>query len=203
MIVEKKNVVDRGDGTIELCYEASPADLPLEFRNAPVRSRFVLVLKQPYSHRAECLRSTTTDAGNGKIKIKLIILSGSIPDEMIYVKTNTKIEIDIEPSPDNSESNLPLTTDERIKTLKMVSILSSDPSFWTWITDRHPFIKKTAIENPELTEEAVTEAIRREIEAHSRSEILSSAIIAERAQIMIKRFRKSLWANKEKEKEKS
>lgn len=201
--VVKRGTRDSGDGMTVLSWDAEPLAIPREFRFAPVKACFRASLQpfdgSPNPIQFSAVRLPLGDRGDGQAVIRLAVPTGDVPDAVAYAKNGSQFEIDIAPADDVDASLMPVSPEERARTLKTLVVLSRDPGFIAWLShdDIARLIDACERADPESVEQAAIEVTLRRIGAHSRSEILRDALVAMRAERLIRAYRATLFPHKD------
>lgn len=192
----KRATKDNGDGMLILSFSTKPINIDYQLKSSPVKTPYKIAIALPDQtiDRTRGIRWPITDLGTGDIAINFAILPNSLNDTILYAPKDTELRIHLEHDTSEDSNNIIcLSPEERRKTLTRLSIICKEIAFYEWLKINHDKdnILKIVEKTPELIEAATTEAILRIIQAHSRSEILNSAIISDKAENIIRLYRNS------------
>jgi diadenosine tetraphosphatase ApaH/serine/threonine PP2A family protein phosphatase len=199
--VIKRGTRDTGAGATMLLWECAPSDPPPEFRRAPARTVFVITIAEtaerpPHIFRAT--RMTIVDRGAGKIGLQLAVAPDEVPDDIAYAPNGASFDIAIAPSPENKAGALPVSPEDRMKTLRRLVVMTRDPGFCDFLRT-YPdgaLIDECERADPKDVEYAAIEVVLREIGAHTRADILHDALIADRAEHLLRAYRETVFKRK-------
>lgn len=190
----KRTTRDNGDGLLIISFSASPQIVPPLVKAAPVRTplRFAVATPDGTIGRSRALRWPITDLGTGDIAINVAVLPNSIPDTITYAPRDTELRINLSIDPtESANESWGISPDDRRKTLGRLIMLCKEPAFAQWLRDvRHAEPMAAAAEHHDL-ESAAAEAVLRLIHAHSRNEILNNAVVADRAERLVREYRRT------------
>ena len=200
--VIKRQTKDIGAGVQQLLWECDPNDPPEEFLKSPVRTPFVITIHEndttpPCVFRA--LRMLVLDRGNGKIGLQLVANPGDLPNDIAYAKTGVQYTIDVEPAPYAAVANIPLTPEDRMKVLRRIIVLTHDPVFVDYLRtlEDGALIDECERSDPKDVEIASIEVILRHIRAQSRSDIIHDTLVADRAEELMRAYRRKLYKDRD------
>lgn len=196
MRARKKITRDMGNGLMAFCLVVDPADIPSVYALAPQQSAVrLLVSYAEQSHLIHALKAPTVDNGDGSAGLVLHLSAIHSPAELLYLPKGAHLEVSLTMEPELDPGMFPVTPEERVRLLKTVAILCCEEGFRKFIQDRDDPDGLIALaDRHELDiERAVVEALLRRIGAHSRAEIASNFLVAERAERVIRSYRASRW----------
>jgi len=200
--VTKRQTKDIGAGVQQLLWECDPADPPEEFLKSPIKTPFVITVHEAASRPPAVLRATrmlVLDRGTGKIGLQLLINPGDLPNEIAYAKNGETFSIDIEPAPYSATATVPVTPEERMKVLRRMIILTRDPVFIDHLRtlEDGALIDECERADPKDVEFAAIEVMLRHIRANSRSDILHDTLAADRAEELMRAYRRKLFKERD------
>lgn len=196
MRARKKISRDLGNGLMAFCLVVDPTDIPDSYALAPQQSAVRLLLTcLEQSHFIHALKAPTIDNGDGSAGLVLHISAIHTPADILYLPKGTEFDLSLAMEPELDPGMFPVTPDERARLLKTVAILCREEGFRSFIQHKEDPDGLIAIaEHHELDlDRAVVEALLRRIGAHSRSEIGSNFLVAERAERVVRSYRASRW----------
>lgn len=196
MRARKKITRDLGNGLMAFCLVVDPADIPNAYALAPQHSAVRMLLScVEQSHLIHALKAPTVDNGDGSAGLVLHLSAIHTPPDLLYLPKGSAFEVSLTMEPELDPGMFPVTPEERARLLKTVAILCREDGFRRFIQQAEdPDGLITIAERHELDlERAVVEALLRRIGAHSRGEIASNFLIAERAERVVRSYRASRW----------
>lgn len=196
MRARKKITRDLGNGLMAFCLVVDPSEIPNAYALAPQQSAVRLLLScAGQSHFIHALKAPTIDIGNGTAGLVLHLSAIHTSPDILYLPKGTEFELSLTMEPELDPGMFPVTPEERTRLLKTVAILCREDSFRSFMQDREDPDGLIAIAtNHDLDpERAVVEALLRRIAAHSRAEIASNFLVAERAERVVRNYRASRW----------
>jgi len=196
MRARKKITRDLGNGLMAFCLVVDPADIPSVYALAPQQSAVrMLVSCVEQSHLIHALKAPTVDNGDGSAGLVLHLSAIHTPPDLLYLPKGAHFDVSLTMEPELDPGMFPVTPEERARLLKTVAILCREEGFRSFIQDREDPDGLMAIaERHGLDlERAVIEALLRRIGAHSRAEIASNFLVAERAERVVRSYRASRW----------
>jgi hypothetical protein len=200
MRVRKKPSRDLGNGLIALSFTVDPADISDAYMSAPAQSalRMLLTIGET-THIITGLKAPIADAGDGSATVVVHVGSAHVPRELIFAPKGSMFSLSISFEPHIDPGMFPVTPEDRSKLLKTVAILCSEHAFQSFMEKNHDLSGLIA-RGRDLdhdVEQAAVEVLLRHIGAHSRAEILSNMIVAERAERIVRTYRRHQWNNLE------
>ena len=198
----KRATKDTGAGAQILNWDARPADLPELLAKAPAKTPFRISLSPANSdmhptHIFDATRLTFIDHGTGYVTLQLAVVAGTVANEIIYADKGAEFQVDVEPSPDHTEDLMPVSPEERSKTLTRLATVANEPGFIDFLKQRDPdgLIASAEAYAPGNVADAGVEVLLRKISAHSRADIARDALVCERAQRLLREYRETRFGN--------
>ena len=200
--ITKRQTKDIGAGVQQLLWECDPGDPPEEFLKSPVRTPFVVTVHETATTPPcvlQAMRMLVLDRGNGLIGLQLIVNPGDLPNDIAYAKNGAEFTVDVEPAPYAAVANIPITPEDRLKVLKRIIMLSRDPMFVDYLRTLEDgvLIDECERADPKDVEIASVEVVLRQIRAQSRSDIVHDTLIADRAEELMRSYRRKLYKDRD------
>jgi hypothetical protein len=204
----QQSTLDNADGTLTIVLKISPKDLPEAYVTSPDGSLWRLTFHEPANDIClNCVRQTIKDGPKQTVLLRLQILPYQVPFDIIWGRSGSRCSFSLQMLAGRHPYPHFIQRKERAACFRRSIMLCSEPTFAAWLRQTAqianyptPDIPHTsdldAIDDQSALAMQTAETLCRLAQIHSRRDILTSNLAAERVERIIRSYREWIWNNR-------